>query len=202
MCSGLTSIATQSRVVAENSRRLARLVDAPVTLLWRSASCCSSPAWCSAASARACGSTSSAPWSRRAGLVLVIAVGHQLLGLRRPVRDAARGGGRHGGLSAMFVMQGAMLTFFSFIGFEDTLNVAEEVKQPERTVPHGADPGHARRHRDLHRGRHHRRLGRALARARRRARAADRGDGPRRPWPSPRSSSSASPSSPWPTRRC
>ena len=30
-----------------------------------------------------------------------------------------------------------MLTFFSFIGFEDMLNVAEEVKEPERTMPWG-----------------------------------------------------------------
>ena len=30
-----------------------------------------------------------------------------------------------------------MLTFFAFIGFEDTLNVAEECKEPERTIPIG-----------------------------------------------------------------
>ena len=30
-----------------------------------------------------------------------------------------------------------MLTFFSFIGFEDTLNVAEECHDPQRTVPLG-----------------------------------------------------------------
>lgn len=32
-------------------------------------------------------------------------------------------------------MQGAVLTFFSFIGFEDMLNVAEEVKDPKRNMP-------------------------------------------------------------------
>jgi amino acid transporter len=34
-------------------------------------------------------------------------------------------------------MQGTVLTFFAFIGFEDTLNVAEECKNPERTIPIG-----------------------------------------------------------------
>ena len=32
-------------------------------------------------------------------------------------------------------MQGAALAFFAFIGFEDMVNVAEEVKDPERTFP-------------------------------------------------------------------
>ena len=34
-------------------------------------------------------------------------------------------------------MQGAVLTFYSFIGFEDILNVSEEVKDPKRNVPFG-----------------------------------------------------------------
>jgi hypothetical protein len=36
---------------------------------------------------------------------------------------------------ALLVMQGAVLTFFAFIGFEDTLNVAEECRDPQRTIP-------------------------------------------------------------------
>ena len=35
------------------------------------------------------------------------------------------------------LLAGAVLTFFSFIGFEDMLNVAEEVKEPRRTMPWG-----------------------------------------------------------------
>jgi amino acid transporter len=35
------------------------------------------------------------------------------------------------------VLQGAVLTFFAFIGFEDILNVSEEVVRPERNVPLG-----------------------------------------------------------------
>src|SRR3546814_18655905 len=34
-------------------------------------------------------------------------------------------------------MQAAVLTFFSFIGFEDILNVSEEVKNPPRNFPLG-----------------------------------------------------------------
>ncbi len=39
--------------------------------------------------------------------------------------------------SALFalVLQGAVLTFFSFLGFEDLLNMAEEAKEPERNMP-------------------------------------------------------------------
>ncbi len=33
-------------------------------------------------------------------------------------------------LTTALLLQGAILTFFSFLGFEDMLNVAEEVKEP------------------------------------------------------------------------
>jgi amino acid transporter len=32
-------------------------------------------------------------------------------------------------------MSGAVLTFYAFVGFEDLLNLAEEVKNPQRTMP-------------------------------------------------------------------
>ena len=35
------------------------------------------------------------------------------------------------------VLAGAFLAFFAFIGFEDMVNIAEEVRQPERTIPLG-----------------------------------------------------------------
>jgi amino acid transporter len=35
------------------------------------------------------------------------------------------------------LLSGAVLTFYSFVGFEDILNVAEEVKEPEKTLPLG-----------------------------------------------------------------
>jgi amino acid transporter len=37
----------------------------------------------------------------------------------------------------LLVMQGAVLAFFAFIGFEDMYNVAEEVREPERNLPLG-----------------------------------------------------------------
>ena len=36
-----------------------------------------------------------------------------------------------------FVVSGAFLAFFAFIGFEDMVNMAEEVKNPERNLPLG-----------------------------------------------------------------
>jgi amino acid transporter len=37
----------------------------------------------------------------------------------------------------LIVIQGAVLAFFAFIGFEDMYNVAEEVREPEKTIPIG-----------------------------------------------------------------
>jgi basic amino acid/polyamine antiporter, APA family len=38
-------------------------------------------------------------------------------------------------MSWVAILQGAALAFYSFIGFEDVVNVSEEVKNPERNVP-------------------------------------------------------------------
>lgn len=38
---------------------------------------------------------------------------------------------------ALIVLQASVLTFFAFIGFEDAINVAEECRDPERTIPRG-----------------------------------------------------------------
>jgi amino acid transporter len=134
MCSGLTSIATQSRVAAENIGRLLGVEDAPTTLIalgflvflgaivlrgirecmWLNVVCTSVEAL---------------------GLVLVIGAGISYWGSANllEIPPAAEGG--PDGLGVVFVTQAAVLTFFSFIGFEDMLNVSEEVKNPERTVP-------------------------------------------------------------------
>ncbi|MFZ4766330.1 MAG: APC family permease [Roseimicrobium sp.] len=70
------------------------------------------------------------------GLLFIIAVGIPWWGsvdyLEMPVSP-------DGGSSFTFliVLQGAVLTFFSFIGFEDILNVSEEVKDAPRNVPRG-----------------------------------------------------------------
>lgn len=41
------------------------------------------------------------------------------------------------GLAWQGVLGGAFLAFYAFIGFEDMVNIAEEVKQPQRTIPRG-----------------------------------------------------------------
>lgn len=138
MCSGLTSVATQSRVVAANLQQLGFLEGVPLTLLalgfllllagivfrgirecmWLNVLCTTVEAF---------------------GLILVIAVGFSYWGsvdlLETPPPSEATGG--VGGITALLLMQGAVLTFFSFIGFEDTLNVAEEVKNPRKVLPWG-----------------------------------------------------------------
>lgn len=72
------------------------------------------------------------------GLIFVIIVGAKFWGsvdyFQTPPVSAA---GDSGGLTLALVMSGAVLAFFAFIGFEDMLNVAEEVKDPERNMPWG-----------------------------------------------------------------
>lgn len=76
------------------------------------------------------------------GLMVIIAVGARFWGevnyLETP-RATFDPQGRivDHGLGASLLLSGAVLTFFSFIGFEDMLNVAEEVKNPRRTMPWG-----------------------------------------------------------------
>jgi len=142
VCSGLASIATQAKVVAENLNTLVGLdfgftiagVSAEVVVLaigflllvagvvyrgiteslWANAICTIVEAL---------------------GLLVVIAVGMRFWGqadlLAVPVGPA----NPTGALTVSLLMQGSILTFFSFLGFEDMLNVAEEVKRPERTIP-------------------------------------------------------------------
>lgn len=134
VCSGLTSIATGSRVVAENLQVLFAIPGVPVSVLvigfllfvagvvfrgiseslWVNALCTVVEAL---------------------GLVFVIAVGASHWG-SASLMDLPPGAVDNGSLALVsLVLQGGVLTFFSFIGFEDMINVSEEVKRPERTVP-------------------------------------------------------------------
>lgn len=72
-----------------------------------------------------------------AGLLIVIAVGLRYWGTVDYLEMPAGSDGVPLELGLMMVLQGSVLTFFSFIGFEDILNVAEEVKEPRRTIPLG-----------------------------------------------------------------
>jgi APA family basic amino acid/polyamine antiporter len=133
VCSGLTSVATQSRVFAANLAVLFNLESIPLWWLalgfllvlagivfrgiresmWVNVLCTLVEA---------------------SGLILVVAVGLSHWGsvdlLEMPPAAVDQG-------EWLILMQGAVLTFFAFIGFEDTLNVAEECRDPQRTIPLG-----------------------------------------------------------------
>jgi APA family basic amino acid/polyamine antiporter len=140
LLSGLVSIATQAKVVAENLAPLLGLGEGPALLgtplhilllaigfllllagivyrgitesLWANAVC---------------------TFLEAGGLLLVIVVGVRYWGGASLTETPPSAGGS--GITAMLLLQGSLLTFFSFIGFEDMLNVAEEVEQPERAMP-------------------------------------------------------------------
>lgn len=73
------------------------------------------------------------------GLIFIVVVGCRFWGGVNyfEVPPVTASGAASDGLTAALVMQGAVLTFFAFIGFEDILNVSEEVKNPRRDVPFG-----------------------------------------------------------------
>lgn len=68
------------------------------------------------------------------GLFIVIALGISYLG-EVDYLQAKTLANPSGALSLPLMVSGAVLTFYSFIGFEDVLNVAEEVKEPKKTLP-------------------------------------------------------------------
>ena len=133
VCSELTSIATQSQVFAANIAVLLGLESVPLSWLalgflliltgivfrgiresmWVNVLCTLIEA---------------------GGLVLVIVAGASHWGsvdyLETPALPESNP-------AALLVMQAAVLAFFAFIGFEDMINVAEETRDPERTVPLG-----------------------------------------------------------------
>lgn len=141
LCSGLASIATQSKVVAANLNELfglewgwsllgtpgetlvlaigfimvvAGIVFRGITeSLWANALCTAMEV---------------------SGLLLVIVTGFSFWGQADLLEVPARDGGTSA-ITLALVMQGSILTFFSFLGFEDMLNVAEEVESPNRTMP-------------------------------------------------------------------
>ncbi len=68
------------------------------------------------------------------GLAIVILVGVRYWGSVNYFETPATVEGSSG-ITIPLILQGAVLTFFSFVGFEDMLNVTEEVKEPESTFP-------------------------------------------------------------------
>lgn len=133
VCSGLTSIATQSQVFAANLIVLLGLDSLPVSWL--------ALGFLLVLTGIVFRGIREAMWVNvlctlieAGGLILVVAVGASYWGSVDYFETPATLGGDH---AFLLVMQGAVLAFFAFIGFEDMINVAEETRDPERTVPLG-----------------------------------------------------------------
>lgn len=131
MASGLTSVATQSRVVAANLLRLFPFDVAPLVVALGFLLLVAGVVVRGIRESMACNIACTAV--EFLGLVLVIVVGASYWGSvdLLEVPDAVEG------ITPTLILSGAILTFFAFIGFEDSLNVAEECREPRTTVPFG-----------------------------------------------------------------
>lgn len=69
------------------------------------------------------------------GLLIVIYAGLRYWGSVNYLEVPPLPSGVPGDLTSLLVVQGAVLTFYSFVGFEDMINVTEEVKNPRRNFP-------------------------------------------------------------------
>ncbi|MCC7494030.1 MAG: amino acid permease [Fimbriimonadaceae bacterium] len=135
MASGLTSMATQSRVFAEYSGKLLGELPphaftplvvafiAAMTLInfWGIKESTWLNLVCTAVEV--------------SGLLIVLLVGVRYWGSVNLLEVPPAADGTPGQLGFTLLLSGAVLTFYSFIGFEDMLNVVEEVKDPVRTFP-------------------------------------------------------------------
>ncbi|MCF8504458.1 MAG: APC family permease [Caulobacter sp.] len=141
-CSGLGSIATQAKVVAENLNTLIgldlgfALAGTPAGILLISVG------FLILVSALVYRGIAESMWANAVctvvetlGLVLIIAVGMRFWGQADLFEAPVSPANTAGAITAGLILQGSILTFFSFLGFEDMINVAEEVERPERTIP-------------------------------------------------------------------
>ena len=133
ICSGLTSVATQSKIFAANITQLFGVESLPPSALafgfllfmtgivFRGIR---ESMWVNVVSTLI----------EATGLLIVITAGMSYWGsinyFETPPERANDGLG-------LIVLQASILTFFAFIGFEDAINVAEECKNPSRTIPLG-----------------------------------------------------------------
>lgn len=141
LLSGLVSIATQAKVVAENIAPLFASGDGPmiagtplVTLLLAIAVLLLLAGIVFRGITESLWANALCTVMEAGGLLLVIVVGIGFWG-GADLTETPGTSGTGSGITALLLLQGSLLTFFSFIGFEDMLNVAEEVEHPERTMP-------------------------------------------------------------------
>ena len=134
-CSGFTSIAAGARVVGENLQTLPGLESLPTSTL--------ALTYLAIVGAIVYRGIRESMWVNVActlveagGLLLVIVVGLRFWGsanlLEFPV-----GSETTAGLPLVLMVQGVVLTFYAFLGFEDSINIAEELKNPRRDLPFG-----------------------------------------------------------------
>jgi amino acid transporter len=142
VCSGLGSIATQAKVVSENVNVLLSLnfgfnvAGAPAEILFLSIG------FLLLMSAIVYRGITESLWANAvctvietAGLLMIVAVGMRFWGQADLLSGPIAPSNPTGAITMGLVLQGSILTFFSFLGFEDMINVAEEVERPERTIP-------------------------------------------------------------------
>lgn len=131
MASGLTSMGTQSRAFSEYFSALVPGVPLPVLVIGFILVLTLVNFW----------GIKEATWLNivcttveATGLLIVIVLGLRYWG-GVSLLQVPPVGSLPGVLAPTLVLQGAVLTFYSFVGFEDMINVVEEVKDPQRTFP-------------------------------------------------------------------
>jgi amino acid transporter len=142
VCSGLGSIATQAKVVAENLNTLLpwdlgfSIAGAPAEVMLISIG------FLLLLCAIVYRGITESLWANTVctvvealGLVLIVAVGLRFWGQADLFETPILATNPERAVTAGLILQGSILTFFSFLGFEDMINVAEEVERPERTIP-------------------------------------------------------------------
>ncbi|MCC6446912.1 MAG: amino acid permease [Armatimonadetes bacterium] len=68
------------------------------------------------------------------GLAIIVAVGMRFWGSVNYLETPAAGSAASA-FSLSLILQGSVLTFYAFVGFEDMINIVEEVKNPQRVFP-------------------------------------------------------------------
>ena len=134
-CSGFTSIAAGARVVGENLQALPGLEGLPTGML--------AFIYLAIVGAIVYRGIRESMWVNVActlveagGLLLVIAVGLRFWGSAN-LLEFPMGSETEAGLPLVLMVQGVVLTFYAFLGFEDSINIAEELKNPRRDLPFG-----------------------------------------------------------------